>query len=620
MIPSFFFAESKHPANPNLSSEEEMVLNQIFCEMHAEVKEIMEINKKRKASYNIEESLGSNDLFEALPSDFFDEQPLFCDQFCGNISLSSKKKVGRPRKGEEKAMTLPSTGDEDLDAMFFDVFKGNLNHNDNRNLMASMISKLETAGFKVEDQDPKDVMRIFQMYMEETIERITRRPASLNCYDYVRLKDEMRELGNLAGIDIKRYCPTIMRLIAEVEEAEKIHPEYPIRNFPYDKVKSRSPWGYQCLRILDEILYRATKPLSTQEIKSEIRKKCEEYGIRCSEVNANSLKKYFMTLRNMIRVEYNGDFRKAYDRDVFENAWHGHRYDTMINGDKPVTAFKLCFTRSEAKKIQNEINHLFDVLVESKRVSDCNEFADEYPLLAALANIDSFNPDSDQRHPQLMSSNGKQNSSIYILNYLPSVAVKTKKKIDSAFKSQRPKTISIVSGVKEGKYFLLALKEQGLAWAVLARDVHTGLLHLISPSELGNVFSIEDCDPQYYFLEPKECEKGMVGLGDFCYGRERCLISVGLTKSGYDVLSKSTHPLYSLKRRVFKTYEKPHPCVGVMEFDVYINDDLLEELYRLDKKRYLSDIYSEDNKIKEAYLDYLRRMGHEKSYLQNHLW
>lgn len=609
MIPSLFFAERKHPKNPNLKMEEEACLHQIFYELHGELEEIKS-KRGKKSSYDYKPSLRSQDLNKALPSGFFDQydMPLYDEDF-ESTKIAAKKKVGRPKK--EVHVNLPSTGCKDLDEMYKDVFEKKLPLSENRELMARLVSKLNAAGFKVDGCSDKQVRDAFRMLIEETIERIKNRPASLNCYDYVRLKDEIKKLADFPEVDIHKDCPTIMGLIKEVEDAEAGYGDYPIRPFPFDKVKDRSSWPYQSLRILDEILYTAKYPLNTIQIQSEIRAKCDEYGISYKTVSVDSLKKQFSTLRSMINVEYTGGFRKAYQRDVYVRAMHGHKYDLMRGGDQPVTAFKLCYSRSEAIKIQSEINKVLDRLIDEGLVPHRNEFAEEYPLLATMAQIESYDPALKERSPKLMSYDGKQNSSIYILNYLPPVKPTIKRKVEQALKAEPVKIISIEKGEKQGKYLPIILKEQGLDWALLARDVETGLLHQIAPSDFGSQFSLEDSDPVHFFKEPGEDLNGMIGLGDLYFGRKRYRITIGLTKKGYEILQGDSHPLYPLIKNIFSTDEKNNPCEGVAEFDVFVNDDFLEEIYRLDRKRQIVDLYSKEVAIKDEYLRFLKRKGYD---------
>ena len=94
---------------------------------------------------------------------------------------------------------------------------------------------------------PSDFFRkptVSKSYVNKRKETLyAHRPAALNCYDYIRLKDEVERVRAIVA-DFDAQCKTLICLIGEVEKAEMDNPRYPIRPFPFSNVKSKSPWAY----------------------------------------------------------------------------------------------------------------------------------------------------------------------------------------------------------------------------------------------------------------------------------------------------------------------------------------------------------------------------------------
>lgn len=610
----FAAAKSSFATNLELNFEDEATLNRIFCELYAE------LDKKRKA--NESSSISMTGLRQCIPSDFF------------NPFRPQEVAIRRPRKNNGGAAKRkckfadPSTGDADLKKMFSDFVSHRSDESVDLDITATLIRKLEEAGFNVEGNPPETVYAIYKEFMRESIERITRRPASFNCYDYIRLKDEMMRLNNVSPEDALK-CKKILALIAEVKQAEIDNPEYPVRPFPFDRVESKSPWAYQCLRMMDEILYTTPNAIpsvptdenclsSADTMQGRIESACRKYCIEYKNVSQDSLKKYFAYLRNLINVEFNGDFRKAYANDgVYEyHSSHGHKYAMMKNRRERVTAFKLCFSLSEARIMQREINSVIKLLLAKGYISGRDSFKAEFPLLATLADIDKYNPSALPGRKRLNSIDGKQSSSLYTLNYLPPEEPAVKEKVRKALESTPRLDINIESGHRQGTYSPISINEQGLSWSLLARDINSHKLYNIQPNEFGKNFTLcsHDNTSDIYF-QHSQFEDNVIGLGDFHLDRDLCRIKLFLSGSGFEKLSQETDPLYPLidkLDRVTDGYYCRHPK-GVAYISVYVNDDFFEEVYRLDRNKHIEDIAPED--VKSGYVDFLNRRNYRASII-----
>ena len=162
---------------------------------------------------------------------------------------------------------------------------------------------------------------------------------------------------------------------------------------------------------MDEILYTTDSLVDVNNMILKIKSACIKYGIQRDankEITQDTLKKHFATLRNLINVEFTGGFRKAYARDVYERAKHGHRYGLMKNTDTPVTAFKLCFSYSEAMTMRSELIAVINRLKNNGYIDNTEEFGTEYPMLFAMSNISDYNPSTRQGREQVNSINEKQ--------------------------------------------------------------------------------------------------------------------------------------------------------------------------------------------------------------------
>ncbi len=319
------------------------------------------------------------------------------------------------------------TDAESLEEMVRYVKKAAMGKEAPEELLDDLMADLDRAGFKMKDQDPQTVLWVLMMYMEETVRNLSKRPGALNCYDYVRLKDEVSRLTQLTD-SFRIYCRTLRRLIKEVEEAERDTPEYPVRPFPFRDVKSKKPYTYQCLRMLDEILYTVPQPVITIStdfysglcMEDLLRRQCRRYGIEYRKLSKDEYKRLFVILRNLIRVEYTGDDRQAYANDgVYEynGSGNGHKYARMRNGDQPVTAFKLCFSFAEAMRVKNEMGSVIDAMLRNGEIQDRNSFRQAFPMLTAFAEIDSYDPSTPQGRDRLLSTTAKEKASLYLLRY-----------------------------------------------------------------------------------------------------------------------------------------------------------------------------------------------------------
>ncbi len=129
---------------------------------------------------------------------------------------------------------------------------------------SAIIGALSREGYKVEPNDFFDIIAVAEAVVNKGSIRMrsttdtneTYRHASLNCYDYLRLKEEMNLLADTVGLrHIKMYCPTLIRIYEEAVRNEE--DEYPGRHLPYNRIggiRAGSDKRYQCLRMMDEIL------------------------------------------------------------------------------------------------------------------------------------------------------------------------------------------------------------------------------------------------------------------------------------------------------------------------------------------------------------------------------
>ena len=166
------------------------------------------------------------------------------------------------------------------------------------------------------------------------------------------------------------------------------------------------------------------------------------------------------------------------------------------------------------------------------------------------------------------------------------------------------RAVTIPDGNKKGTYIPIAINREGLEWSLLARDVETGLLHQIKSIDFGSKCTIGGKESYNKFVEP---EINIIGLGDFSFSRKPCKISVDLNAKGFKKLHEKSDPLFPLIVKFEKEKYYSRNPEGIVHFLVYVNDDFLEELSRLDRNKYVKDIYSDDVDILVEYEAYLRR-------------
>lgn len=607
MLPSDFFIQAKYPddsTHGHLTLDDEAVLNRIFFELYAEVSSRSNNKKENEKPYlNM-----SDGLRHAIPSEFFNPPHRQTVQ-----TQRPKRSIAR-KKEKNSRKTLPADN-LNLDEMLVSVFKEDpYKMSDDSPILKTLIKKLHDSGFNVDSDQSKWTLEAFEVVIRQTIESLSSRPASLNCYDYIRLKDEVGRVSELDD-SFAETCQQLMRLIKEVDDAENSGEEYPVRHFPFDRIKCKSPWAYQCLRMMDEILYTTPSPIQSvstdynvlspiHTMSGKIADACKKYGIEFQTVSEDALKKYYVTLRNLINVEFTGDFRKTYSNDgVYEySSSHGHKYAKMRNSEQRVTAFKLCFSLSEARLMQSELQNIIDSQIARGLISGPEEFSKQFPLLNTLADIDKYNPKIALSRNLINSTSGKQTSSLYTLNYLPPEEPEVKMKVKAALIPSNPKAINIPLGEKAGTYLPISLNEQGLSWSLLAQNINNGLLYNLQPKDFGHSLTLSEIDSKQMILAPEE---NVIGLGDFYFDRKLCNVSITLTESGYKKLNQESDPLYPLVERFERDKSYSSRPKGIAYLSLYINDDFFEELHRLDRNKHIKDIAPQN--IKDAYTAFLRR-------------
>lgn len=495
----------------------------------------------------------------------------------------------------------------------------------------SIITALQSAGFNVNENDFIDIIQIARTVRNNngTPKRSSFNPdqefrhASLNCYDYDRLKSEMKDLAEAVGYGaLEENCSTLMKIVREAAEGEMENGKpkpYPGRHLPFNKIMGRSSWRYQCLRLMDEILCTSQYHLDYNEMVTEIRKKAKEYNISGKStkykgmvdidnipISETSLKKYYVNLSELINVEHTHGKKKKYNRDVYEDGVRGHLYK-KYKGDIRLRAFTVDISVQEAVHLREEIG-----VLRVKHFGDNKDyFAEHYPLVSMLGYMEELSLDDDAAN----LVNQLTGTDIATVNYKPSEFLALKNKVQQIIDSKMP------VGVKKGDdwelLIPLSIKEDKDKWVLLAKEPDSPTLRLITPDIILHTIPSEIDELITYEWNAPDTDR-LIGIGKLLK-EEPYQVTLELTDAGIEDINSKDSVFFPLKPRTdrmslmsFGRYSRGTRA----SFKVYINEDFLSELFRLDKTAKLISVEPmEINELYERY--YEMRMGKKRIPLED---
>ena len=157
------------------------------------------------------------------------------------------------------------------------------------------------------------------------------------------------------------------------------------------------------------------------------------------------------------------------------------------------------------------------------------------------------------------------------------------------------------------------IKEEGEKWVLIAKNIDTGRLRLFNPSELKDIFESKYEDSDIEWHEEKE-SFNIVGISPLLDDRLYD-ITLEVTKEGTAYvqaprsLFETLQPEIEKKRIEYFNKE----CKGdLVTFKAYINADLLEQFFTLDRNARLIGI--DPPEVMELYLGYFAKRMNGKEW------
>lgn len=215
------------------------------------------------------------------------------------------------------------------------------------------------------------------------------RHISLNNYDFDELRREVSRLeAEIGPRAVEMLCPTLIRIIDETEHSGD--EEYPGRHLGFAGVEGRTAWRYQCLRIMDRLLYVSPLAVSNEEMERHIFSEFKRLGLRLpvhvreriaeggGKVLTDVLKRNYAILSELISQ----DGRQLYGRTAYKGGVRGHVYCRAYEGsEERVMAFKTLLTIEESRELARELRRMHREIFADER----GGFDEEYPLLSLLS-------------------------------------------------------------------------------------------------------------------------------------------------------------------------------------------------------------------------------------------
>lgn len=448
--------------------------------------------------------------------------------------------------------------------------------------------RLRENGFKV--RDFIDIIQVAKAVRDGKFAQQSRH-CSLNCYDMERLMDEFNRL-NADESD----CPVLTQIIREID----LYAPYPGRHLPFNKLRGRTAWRYQCLRMMDEILCTSEDAMSNFDMRQQIEQKCRSYGVEYQAISDTALKKMYVILKDLIKVEHNGDVRHKYRREVYVPGRQGHLYNTF-DGNRRLSAFAVDIFADETFALKDEVTRLRKRFHLSRL---------EYPMICALGSI----IDIVQKKDNLVTSiNPVYNTDLVTVDFISSATPSLRSIAKKVIELNAPLGIYLHGNWRT--VFPISIKNEGRQWAMFAKDIHSGAPLIISPDILVSslqhralynppISSASLLSNQEFVKDPAIGVTPL--LSDSLFD-----ITLRLTRSGIEDVEKEKSPLRPLTPRT-KYYDAMYcDTTGTVEFQAYINRSLLDEFLRLDRTGKLISIDTPE--VNDIYEEFFKQtMGCER--------
>lgn len=483
--------------------------------------------------------------------------------------------------------------------------------------LEAIVESLQKAGFKVSDKDSDDIIKVAKTIRNGKITAFKSlmnpdrqyRHASLNCYDYDRLKEEMERLADDIGYkNIDREAPTLSRIYVEAVKGEK--ELYPGRHLPFDKIKGRTAWRYQCLRIMDEILCTSDERMTNDRMRQEIIIKVEQYGIHRENdiiVTDSSLKKLYAILSELINVEHTWGKKIKYDSNVYVDGRAGHLYKEFKDGRR-LSAFAVDISGLEAWNLRKEIGMM--------RVKYFNDdiayFRKKFPLLSMLGYLDNLLLDEENMNTDI---NNVSHTDFVTVNYRHAEYSDLKQKVEGTISMHLPIFVNIDSKVE--KIIPVTIRENRGKWVLIAKNAVSLLPCIITSEQLSQSF---DIDSNYINDDDSSpfCDH-IIGIAPLLKP-ELIDVTLEVTEEGLEDIFKKDSVFRRMKPKVeykVSSYTGQKYIRGSrVSFSLYINEDFLRELFSLDCKAMLLTIMPDEvNEMYERY--YEMQMGSKRQHPQD---
>lgn len=474
-----------------------------------------------------------------------------------------------------------------------------------------IVDSLHRAGFNVSEEDFWDIIQVAKAVrdgvspqkIEFTSHNFQFRYASLNCYDFERFIEEMKDLGECVGFrSVELICPRLVRIYLEAisEDNER----YPGRHLPFDRIKGRSAWRYQCLRIMDEELCCSDEHITNEEMRRRIYKKAAELGIETKEISDSSFKQLYVILSDLINVEHRQGRRKLYNtKSVYEGGREGHLYQVM-NGRQRLSAFAIDISVEEAHILRKEIG-----ILRVKYFNDDRKyFSIRFPVITIIGDMEALAHEELDIKDKI---NKLYSTDLVTVNYKPVEMEHIKERTKEYIERRIP--IAVDNGDSWILFRPVFIKEEGEKWVLIAKNIDTGSLRLFSPSELKDIFESKYEDFNIEWPEEKE-SFNVVGISPLLDGWPYD-ITLEVTKEGTAYIQAPGSLFETFKPKIEKKRDEYFykDCNSyLVTFMAYVNADLLEQFFTLDRNARLIGI--DPPEVMDLYRSYFSKRMNGKEW------
>lgn len=400
------------------------------------------------------------------------------------------------------------------------------------------------------------------------------RYASLNSTDRKQFELEMHDLSEFLGAQrMGHMLPTLGLILGETRANDSSI--YPGRHLPIAHIEVQNVWRYQCLRIMDQILYTAAGALSDKEMIAQVKAVAQhDHHIDPKPLGVSTLKNLYPALSDLILATTTGGMREKYGKTVYRRGVRGHVY-----ADPRPMAFAVDITLGEIALIEREVQKLIVTSFSGNR----EHFQQRYPLLAAMGYLREIVLDKNSD----LTCKLRYDAPLATINYRPGAHAAVRRHIEAMMQKG---VTHFTAHTSQGSIVIMPreFRAHNGRWALIAAVPATGSLQVFDPDDIDIDGPHSEATDIADTL-PADAEDHIIGLSPL-WSDQLVTVTLSLTRpNSWQSEKQTTSGVTNFVNTRLGSLGTPDKY-GCVTFQVYLNDDFFEELMRMDRNCHIDRI------------------------------